>query len=62
MGCKARTKGEDQGPRRRGFVGGSTRQPEGMSEEDGEAGMEHNEQRCCRHLELSLGFLVTAVI
>lgn len=47
--------GEGEGEGRRAkaawFVGGSTRQPEGMSEEDGEAGMGHNERGCCRHLE-----------
>lgn len=44
------------------FVGGSTRQPAGMSEEESEAGMGHNEERCWPALEASLGFLVTALI
>lgn len=45
----------------RAIVGGNTRQPAGMSEKSGEAGMGHNE-RCCRQLERRWGCLVTVVI
>lgn len=44
------------------IVGGNTRQPAGMSEEEGEAGMGHNEERCCRQLERRWGCLVTVLI
>lgn len=44
------------------IVGGNTRQPAGMSEEEGEAGMGHNEERCCRQLERRWVCLVTVLI